>query len=715
MNRAIRVLMAVLLLLFLASSLFADEGMWMLNQLDELNWKSLQERGMEISPKDILKLKEAVVIIDGGTGSFVSSQGLVFTNHHVAYRAIQRASSKENNYFKDGFLAANQSDEIPIPGYEVMVPKEFKEVTKKILSVVKEGMSPLERFEAIEKRKNELVEKAEKKQGIEAKVAEMYNGIQYYLVTYQAFKDVRLVYAPPSSIGKYGGDIDNWMWPRHTGDFAFFRVYASKDGKPADYAENNVAYHPDKYLNFSAEGVDDGDMTFVLGYPGRTYRYRTSYSISYHQQIYYPFVIELCETILNVLDRESKKDEEVAIKTAGLNAGLNNSLKNRQGMLYGFKKLHLLEKKRETEEAFRAFVNSDAGMSEKYGSVLEEISSQYDNLEKYARKRNWLGTIRFSSLPYTVYRAYRFALEVEKPEAERDPEYSDKNREKLLKRLKIQNEQYVRAVDKEILKALLEKMAALPGEQKINLLDEIVSGAQGEKAAEEIEAYVEKMYAKSQLQNLNDALTLFEKTAGEIRKMDDPLIKFAVDFAGEFIPFETKDKEFDGAIQKLRADYIRALFAWKGNNLYPDANRTLRFTYGAVQGYAPADAIKYLPHTYLKGVIEKETGKDPFIVPEKLKELYYSKNFGKYADPEKGDVPVDFLHTVDTTGGNSGSPVLNGRGQLVGILFDGNYEAMTADYQYDPAITRSISVDSRYILFIMDKFSGAKNLLDEMK
>ncbi|NOX37295.1 MAG: S46 family peptidase, partial [Calditrichaeota bacterium] len=305
MKRAAGFFMGWILACLMTLSAIADEGMWLLDQLQVLDWKTLKQRGLQLSPEEIQKLKDAVVIIDGGTGEFVSPKGLVLTNHHVAYGALQRASTPENNYIENGFWAKTMTEEIPIPGYEVLVTRSFKEITDDVLSAVTEDMAPADRFEAIQKRIEEIEDSTEaKEEGIEARVVEMFSGVKYYLFIYERFKDVRLVYAPPRSIGEYGGDIDNWMWPRHTGDFAFFRVYASKEGKPAEYSRDNIPYQPRAYLPISAEGVREGDFTFILGYPGTTYRYRTSYSVDYHVNINYPFQIEMFKTAIQVLEPE---------------------------------------------------------------------------------------------------------------------------------------------------------------------------------------------------------------------------------------------------------------------------------------------------------------------------------------------------------------------------------------------------------------------------
>jgi len=704
------------LFLFLINRSSAEEGMWLLNQLKDLPWKHMQEMGLKLSPDQVYRLKEAVVIIDGGTGEFVSPTGLVLTNHHVAYQAIQRASTPEKNYLENGFLANSPEEEIPIPGYEVQITIKFDDVTKKVLSAVKEGMGPLERYQAIEKRKKELEDQAEaKNENIKANVVDMFSGMKYYLFLYKRYKDVRLVYAPPRSIGEYGGDIDNWMWPRHTGDFSFFRVYADEKGNPADYSDKNVPLKTPVYLPISTAGVKEGDFTFIMGYPGRTYRYRSSYSLSYHQNIIYPFRIDMYKTAIEILENEAKKNPDVAIKVSSRIKSLNNALKNNEGMLSGFRKLKLLEKKKEFEKEFQTYLESHPKMKEKYGEVLPGIANLYRDLNNYGQKQQVLISILFPQLPSALYSAYRFAIEKDKSEQERDPKYSQKNMERIIERLKVQNASYVRSADLALLKAFIKKALDLPEASRISFIDQIVSGKSGEEAIAALDNYVEDLFRNSQFKDLESVLSLFEKSKKELDEIKDPLLQFARKLADEMLPLDTRFKEFSGAITQLRPRYIQGIFEWKGSQLYPDANRTLRFTYGTVKGYIPRDAVIYLPKTRLAGILEKNTGEDPFNAPEKLLGLAQSMNYGDWVDSELHDVPVNFLHTTDITGGNSGSPVLNGKGELIGVAFDGNYEAMTSDYFFDPNITRTISVDSRYLLFILDKFDNAQNLINELK
>ncbi|MEJ2633689.1 MAG: S46 family peptidase [Calditrichia bacterium] len=714
MFRKLYAISILMMVLFLAISAFAEEGMWPLNQLNALDWQKLQAEGMQLTPAEVQTMQEAVVLIDGGTGEFVSSKGLILTNHHVAFNAIQYASNVEHNYIQTGFYAKTREEEISVPTYDVRVPESVKDVTQQVLSVVKKGMTPLEKQKAIDRKKQEIEEKAEKNEFTDARVVDMYSGLKYFLFTYKKFKDVRLVYAPPLNIGDYGGEIDNWMWPRQTGDFSIFRVYASPKGQPANYSKNNVPYVPSKYLPISRTGPKSNSFTFVLGYPGTTYRYRTSYSLEFNQYIGYPTRIEIYTAALDVLNAESQKDPENAIKLSGFIKGLNNALKNNQGMLNGFKRFHLVDMKKQDEKEFVKYINSSPDLQKKYGDVLNQIGDQYADIQLTARRDAWIRFFRFIDLPNTVYQAYRYAMEREKPKAERNPEYSKKNMEEMLESLKYEEKDYVPIADKELLKTFLINMAQLPAGQQVKFIEAIVGNQTGSAMKKTVESYVDNLYANTQYKTPAQVEPLFSEKLKQLKADSDPMIQFIGQIADEMVKISDQTREFNANIMDLRSQFMEAMLQWKGNHLYPDANRTLRFTYGTVRGYSPRNAVEYLPFTTLEGMVQKNTGEEPFNAPQKLIQLEKTKDFGPYEDPSLKDVPVDFLCTTDITGGNSGSPVINGKGQLIGIAFDGNYESISSDYIFLPAVTRTIAVDSDYVLFILDKYSNAQNLLNEL-
>jgi len=708
----------VLALFVLSAAAGAEEGMWQIDELEKLDFKKLKQMGLELSAKDIYGgegkgISSAIVELGGGTGGFVSQEGLILTNHHVAFTALQRASSAEQNYIEEGFNAATLEDEIPATGYRAYVLLGIDDVTKKVLGAVTGEMSDLERYEALEQRMKEIVDEAEKDRDVECRVESFYNGMIYKLFTFFTIKDVRIVYAPPRSIGNYGGDIDNWMWPRHTGDFSFLRAYVAPDGGSADFAEDNVPYNPPVHLALSKAGIREGDFTMIIGYPGQTMRYRTSNSIDHHQNFNYPKSIEIFGDVLAIYREMGAADPAVAIKVASYDQMLNNVMKNYRGMLEGFAKADLLQRKLDEEKAFTEWLDANAEMKEKYGHVLPEIEDLYLDNETYRAKNGLLRFMHFLCLMVrTGSTLNRWSIEKAKPDLEREPGYQERDVPRLKQGLRIVDMNYDRDVDKKVLKYFLTRALELPENQRIDAVDAIVEGAEDGEAA--IDAFIEKLYAGTKLESVDERLRMFDLSRDELMAEKDPFVLFAAELWKEREVIEEKDKAFSGALNKLRPLLIEAYAKWKGGGLYPDANGTMRLTYGTVKGYSPRDAVHYGYITSLTGVIEKCTGEDPFDCMDELKELYRTRNFGDYVDPVIRDIPVDFLSTTDITGGNSGSPILNGRGEVIGAAFDGNYESISADYLFNEELTRSINVDSRYILFVLDKVSGARHLIEEM-
>ncbi|UCG52676.1 MAG: S46 family peptidase, partial [Candidatus Latescibacterota bacterium] len=538
----------------------------------------------------------------------------------------------------------------------------------------------------------------------------------YYLYTYFKIKDVRIVYAPPKSIGIYGGDEDNWMWPRHTGDFSFLRAYVAPDGKSAEFAEENIPYKPKKHLPFSVASMKEGDFTMVVGYPGSTRRYRSSYSIDYHVNEYYPRSIQLYRDLLDIVEEEAELNPEAGIKVASLIAGLNNGWKNNIGMLEGLKKDDLLGKKIEEQKALTAFMEANPDTKKKYGTVFDEIGAQYDAYREYAELNSlasWMGYA--ANALRSAYTVYKWSKEHEKQDdLDRDPGYQDRDEPRLKKALELADLRYDEQADKRILKYFLKRCNALPEGQRLRAMEPFTAGRSGDELEHAIDDFVETLYAGTKVTNKEERMKMFGMKKKDLMALKDPMIEFAAELEVEREELEDKSDAFAGAVQKLRPKLMELRRAYSGELLYPDANGTMRLSVGEVKGYAPRDAVSYKFQTFLKGVLEKHTGEEPFDCPEALADLYKAKDFGRYADPATGDVPVCFLSTDDITGGNSGSPILNGKGEVIGVIFDGNYESISADYQYMPDLTRSISVDSRYILFVVDKFAGAEELLSEL-
>ncbi|HOJ26418.1 MAG TPA: S46 family peptidase [Candidatus Saccharicenans sp.] len=694
----------------------ADEGMWMPHQMKMLN---LEQLGLKMNPDDLYRLDgtglmSAVVNLGGGTGEFVSPEGLILTNHHVAFGAVQRAASKENDYITYGFLARKRSEEIPAQGYTADILLGYEEVTGRVLAKVKPKMTPAQKYEAIEKAVNQIIAEAEK-QGpdIRASVASMYSGNQYFLFRFKRIKDIRIVYVPPLDLGNFGGEVDNWIWPRHTCDFSFLRAYVSKEGVGVDYSPDNVPYQPKVFLKLSPEGVKEGDFTFVMGYPGRTYRNYTAAEIESDLNSMVKRIDEY-KDIIKFIETASKGNKETEIRYASMLKGLYNSLKNMEGKVEGMKKIDLIVRKKEQEKEFINWVNSSPDRQKKYGQVLDQMAEFMKRYENYAAKNELLSSIMSpyfgSTLLSQAYTIYRTVLERQKPDKDRELAYQDRNLPYIKQRIQLAERGYVFDTDREFFKHQLKKMMGLPPEKIPAVFRPLI--AQGSEKA--IEEYVDNLYQKTQLGSSEKRLALLELKPAELLKTNDPFILLAAELEKELKVVREESKAWNQQRQDLKKAYEAALLEMKGGKLAPDANSTIRFTYGLVEGYIPRDAVVYKPITTLKGVMEKETGVEPFRVPDRLKQLYQQRDFGRYEDPILKDVPACFLNTTNVTGGNSGSPTLNAKGEQVGIIFDMTYESVIGDYFIIPEWQRSISVDIRYVLFITEKFSGATNVMKEL-
>ena len=714
-RKAASILMTVMCAVLIWSLLHGEEGMWMLDELKNLPLDKMRRRGLELTPDQIYDLKDAIVQIGGGSGAFVSPKGLILTNHHVAFDAIQRGSTLEENFIQNGFLARTGEEELPAPEYSAYVTVDFKDVTDDILQAVTDDMSYFERYQALEDAQKEIIADCEKGGNVRCEVVEVLSGTKYYLYIYERIQDIRLVYAPPSSIGEFGGDTDNWMWPRHTGDFSFMRAYVAPDGSFDEYSEENIPFRPKVYLPISTKGYDEGSFAMIMGYPGYSLRYRSSYSIDLRQNVNYPSFIEMAQAQIDVLRTAGEKDPELAIKFAGRIKDLENGLKNSQGMLEGLKKTKLLQRKLDQEKEFMNFLAKHPDLNEKYGDVLPKIGEVYDELYTYNRKQDLLGNLLYGSdLVGLAYTLVKWGIEKTKEDMERERYYQERNIPNIKERMETAQKNLDVPTDGIMLEMLMKKATELSEGQKIEAMEKVVQGKTDKEKERAIKEFVEYLYHNTKVHLPDERMRMFDMTADQLKKRGDALIDFAFELEKENKVIEDKFDAFVGAVYQLRPRLIRGMYEWKKSALYADANRTLRFTYGAVEGYSPKDAVKYDHVTTLAGVIEKDTGEEPFNVPERLKRLATKRDFGRYADPRLGDIPVDFLTTHDTTGGSSGSPTLNGRGEIIGVAFDGNYESMTSDYQYDPQLTRSINVDSRYVLFVTEKFGGATNVLEEL-
>jgi len=694
----------------------AEDGMWMPHQMTELNLKAF---GLKMNPEDLYKkdgtgLMSAIVSLGGGTGEFVSSEGLILTNHHVAFGALQRASSEEKDFIENGFIAWSKTEEIPASGYIADVLLGYEDVTGKVSASIDRGMTLIQRYEALDRIKKELISEAEKSgKDIRATVATMYSGNQHYLFKYKRIKDIRLVYAPPQDLGNYGGDIDNWMWPRHTCDFSFLRAYVSKDNEGIDYSQDNVPYQPKSVLKISLEGFDEGDFSFVMGYPGRTYRNQTLSEL----ELDIDFMKkrkEIYQNIIAFLEKAGEQSRSVQIKYASKIKGLNNSLKNYQGKIEGMGKIDLIGKKKRAEKDFMDWANKSAERRRRYASSLSQMSDFMKKDSRHRARMNLLDQLVSSYLGSTLlsqgHTIYRTVDERQKPDMDREPAYQERNLSYIKQGVQLAESGSDLDTDRAFFKFRLKGLLGTPVEQ----IPEAFKNVLAQNSEEAVENYVDSLYEGTSLADVNRRLELLDSSQEALEELDDPMINLAAALEKEMKLLREEEKTLDQERLELKKTYLEALLEMKEGRLAPDANSTIRFTYGFMKGYQPRDAVFYSHQTSLSGVFEKETGEFPFHVPEKLKELHSAKDYGRYADPRLDDIPACFLNTTSVTGGNSGSPTLNANGEQIGIIFDMTYESVTSDYYIVPELQRTISVDIRFVLFITEKFSNAKHLLKEI-
>lgn len=693
----------VLMALLVAANTLAGEGMWMPQQVPQLA-AELKKAGLEIDPARLSDLTGdpmgAVISLGGCTASFISPDGLVVTNHHCAFGSIQANSTPQRDLITNGFLAKTREEELPAaPGTKVWVTTAIEDVTAKIKEVVKPGMKDADAAKAIDKREKSLIAECEKPGGLRCRVSSFFEGSQYLRLTQAELSDVRLVYAPARMIGEFGGEIDNFEWPRHTGDFSLYRAYVN--GQP---------YKPQHWLKVSSEGVDAGDLVFVAGYPGRTFRYRTADEVRNFKEFVYPTGIRYFTDVMRILEDAGKSDKAVAIKNSSRVKGLANSLKNYTSVSEGFTKDRILEARLEREAKMREAIAKDPALA-KYASALDDIAKL--NAEGFATRErdSILGWImgRGSQLVGQASTIVRLANERPKKDIDRVAGYQQRDWD----RIKQSSDRVQRSLDvdtdKAVLKYFLAEASKLPAGQRIKPIDDAVA------AAGSIDAYLDQLYANTKLASVEERTKMLGETRQQLEARKDSMLDLAMALVPIVEANEAKEWAQKGAMARLRPGYFAVLRAVEGDVIAPDANSTLRLTFGKIEGYGPRDAVWYTPQTTLRGVVSKEKGTDPFASPKAL--LAAAADPAKttpYLDPEVKDVPVNFLSSCDTTGGNSGSPTLNAKGELVGLLFDGNYESIDSDFLFNPAMTRSIHVDIQYMLWVMDAVDGADHLIREM-
>lgn len=708
MNKALIITILTLLL----KTTFADEGMWLPLLVGKNNYEEMQKMGCKLTPEQIYNinqncLKDAIVSFGNGcTGEIISSEGLVLTNHHCGYGAIQSHSTVEHDYLTDGFWAKSKAEELKTPGLFVSFLVRMEDVSQQALKGVDEQMTLTARNKAISDNIEKIKADATKNTLYNADVKSMFSGNAYYLFVYEVYNDVRLVGAPPSAIGKFGGDTDNWMWPRHTCDFSMFRVYMSPDGKPASYSEKNIPLKPKHYLPVSLNGVKEKDFTMVMGYPGTTDRYLTSYGIKLAINTTNPTTVKIRERKLQLLKIDMNASDEVRIKYAAKYAGTSNYWKYYIGQTKGLKRLNVYGDKVNIENQFVAWVNADASRKAKYDSVIPYFSQAYQKLDQYALFNTYYNEFVLRGTDITNLTS-RFNGMYDAMKANADLSQTiPLLKEKVAGSFK----DFYWETDKKVFTALLEMFYKdIPAEQRPGVFSEITKKYKGN-----VKKYADVLFEKSIFAN-EDKMYAFLSNPTLKTLEEDPAFRFFRSVYEKHGEIQGDLEDANTKLEKAKRWFLAGLMEMQPDRkFYPNANSTMRLTYGSVKDYYPADGIRYNYFTTLKGIMEKEELKmADYKVPPRLKELYQKKDYGRYAD-ENGDMKTCFTSNNDITGGNSGSPVINGEGQLIGLAFDGNWEAMSGNIAFEHNLQRCINVDIRYVLFIVDKYAGAENLINEM-
>lgn len=718
--KPIKLLISLVLLSFILGMIpvSPEEGMYPLSEIDKID---LQKAGLKIDPKEVynpngVSLVDALVSLGGCTGSFISDKGLIITNHHCAFGAITRASTVENNYLENGFHAKTLAEEIPSQGGICRITESYQDVSGIILGAIQNVTDPVERTKIIAQKIKELTDAAaNEKESIVAEVSEMFAGKTYVLFKYRVIRDVRLVYAPPQSIGNFGGETDNWVWPRHTGDFSIMRAYVAPDGKAATYSKDNVPFKPKKFLKINPNGVEEGDFVFQLGYPGRTFRHRPAQYIKYQQDYLLPYISDLYEYAIETMQELSAGNKELTLAFANRIKGLANTMKNYQGKIKGLKKINLVAQKQEEEKQLQLFINSELALKAKYGNLLEEIKIVFEKVNQNAQADLWLRQLNsFSpSLSLSAF-VLDYTEEIQKPEAERKIAYQEKNIKQTLATIENTKQNYNTDFEETMLMKMLTDANGFKNSSRIMAVDEILEG-NGVNPEEAFQSFISSNIISFKIRDKEYFNSLLTKKPEEIAALQDPLFIFAKKIRMQNQVSDKENQKNEGRLNKLYGDLVDVKMLWKKTNFIPDANSTLRLTYGYIRGYNPADAVYMEPFTSIEGVIEKgATGGGDFVIPDKLRTVYDKKDFGKYVSKKTGKLPVAMLYNMDTTGGNSGSPVLDAYGNLIGVNFDRAYEATINDFAWNESYSRSIGVDIRYVLWVMDKIGGADNLLKEI-
>lgn len=715
MKKINSVLLALAMIFVAAAPVKADEGMWLPMMIQRLNQRDLQKMGLQLTPEEIYSvnngsLKDAIVSLGGFcTAEMISANGLMLTNHHCAYDAIRSHSTVENDILTNGFWAMSHDEELPNQSLSASFLVRMEDVTERVLAELNDEMSEAEREAKVAEITKAIEAEAGEDNDYRVSVKDFYGGNEFYLFLYEVYRDVRLVGAPPESIGKYGGDTDNWMWPRHTGDFALLRLYTGPDGEPAAYSEDNIPMQPRHHLPVSLDGVENGDFAMVMGFPGSTDRYLTSHGIRQALDLKNPTVVDIRDLKLKIMKEDMDASKDVRIKLASTYAQTANYWKYFIGQSRGLKRLNVYDKKKELENEFERWVNANDARQAKYGEALTLIEEGYQALEPYAKGNTYVLEAGVLSADVILF-AFRFSRVFEAYQNTEDEAQKGMLKQQLTALGDSHFEEYVYETDRKLFSQMLGKYYNdVPADQHPEFFAFVAKKYKGD-----FEKYGDKAFTSSIFTDHDRYKAFVEKPKDKTLEKD--LVRQAsADLMGMYFGAGARNAEANAKLDRGYRLFIAGLREMNPDKeYYPNANSTMRVSFGSVGDYDAADAVHYDFITTADGILEKEDPTNPeFIVPDKLKELIQNKDFGQYADAN-GELVINFISNNDITGGNSGSPVINGRGELIGCAFDGNWEAMSGDIAFEPELQRTISVDARYILFVIDKFAGAGHLVDEM-
>jgi len=694
-----------------------EEGMFPLSEIHKLD---LKKAGLKIDQNEVynpngISLVDALVNVGGCTGSFVSNEGLIITNHHCAFSAVQLASTPEKDYLNNGFVAKSFEQEIEAKGLTCRITDSYEDVSDKILGAVAQITDPASRLQVINNAMKNLALEAEKNDpSIKAEVSEMFIGKSYVLFKYKTILDVRLVYVPNRKVGEYGGETDNWVWPRHTGDYSFMRAYVAKDGKPSKYSKDNVPYTPKKFLKVNPSGTTEEDFVFILGYPGKTFRHRPAQFIEYQQKFLLPYTSELYDFQNTTMENAGKRDKTTEIKLATRIKRNANVMKNYRGKLKGLRDIDLISQKKQEDAALANFINGNVEVKAQYGDLMSNIDQLYKQINGDANRDLWYSQIYNStSLLNVAKQINSFKNALESQSSSQKESFFSNNIETLKQSLNVVYDSYDLDVDRKIFKKMMTDAVAFTANQRVSAVEKITSKGSNNEAM--INDFINDTFGLSKLKDRNYVFATLLKSNKSINDYNDGLLLFEKDIAKQIADLKPEKDRREGVLNKLMGDYVNVKEQFLKKDFIPDANSTLRLTYGHVRGYSPADASFMAPYTSIRGILEKgATGNPEFAYPPQIKTLWEAKDFGPFAKKELNDVPVAFLYNMDTTGGNSGSPIMNAYGELIGVNFDRAYGATINDYAWNESYSRSIGVDIRYVLWVASKIDHADFLLKEM-